>query len=548
MASPISAGEVLQIAQFAWTLYNSCKAAKGQFVQIGKEVSATRAVIRLVHVDCKNPQSILNQVDDKQKSIRKQLRVYVDNCNQSLKEVEALLKRYNGMSSLDRVAWAWWGREEVEGIKSDLSSFATQLDQFVDALTLKGMGFVNQRVRSLQKGLGRIENALEAHHGDEKAAISEIMHDVRQSGSSSENTQKYEEVITGYAKEVSQSDEIEQVPSPRPRTPDPTRGRANSAASTLTVPKTQRRSKSADGVIDKKGGRKAKPPVKGKGKENKPKHTLECWLIQIKTTDTWLVTLQKSEKEKQVRGQCKLQQMAEQFKSSPARLKLAKDHDLVKWVVDDRKKDEKDTKYTWKPHAAKIERKGTVYLGMGIEEQAMVILKRQLTAEAQKKADKKEKERGQLKAKADEKKEKAALGAKVAAMGEEKATLGKEKRALAKEIAALEKKKEKLLNIPTIRTPGQDDNAKSVQELDKKDQDCKYFPNCTNQSCPYRHPKMPMCRFGSDCTDKNCKYTHKECRFSPCTKSDCEYRHSKGQRRSSSIASRGSNKSSKSGA
>ncbi len=36
MSSPVSASEVLAVAKFAWDLWNSCKAEKGEFDQIGK--------------------------------------------------------------------------------------------------------------------------------------------------------------------------------------------------------------------------------------------------------------------------------------------------------------------------------------------------------------------------------------------------------------------------------------------------------------------------------------------------------------------------------
>ena len=65
------------------------------------------------------------------------------------------------------------------------------------------------------------------------------------------------------------------------------------------------------------------------------------------------------------------------------------------------------------------------------------------------------------------------------------------------------------------------------------EQDCKFFPNCTNPTCPFRHPTMPMCRNGADCTRPNCKFTHvkTKCRFNPCLNSTCPYKHEEGQKR-----------------
>jgi hypothetical protein len=63
--------------------------------------------------------------------------------------------------------------------------------------------------------------------------------------------------------------------------------------------------------------------------------------------------------------------------------------------------------------------------------------------------------------------------------------------------------------------------------------DCKYFPNCANPSCPFRHPTMPLCRNGADCTTPNCKFTHVKtmCKFNPCLNASCPFKHEEGQKR-----------------
>ena len=65
------------------------------------------------------------------------------------------------------------------------------------------------------------------------------------------------------------------------------------------------------------------------------------------------------------------------------------------------------------------------------------------------------------------------------------------------------------------------------------EQDCKFFPNCTNPTCPFRHPTMPICRNGADCTRPGCKFTHVKtmCKFNPCLNSTCPYKHVEGQKR-----------------
>ncbi|KAK4165810.1 hypothetical protein QBC43DRAFT_207992 [Cladorrhinum sp. PSN259] len=64
------------------------------------------------------------------------------------------------------------------------------------------------------------------------------------------------------------------------------------------------------------------------------------------------------------------------------------------------------------------------------------------------------------------------------------------------------------------------------------EQDCKFFPNCANPHCPFRHPTMPACRNGGECKIPNCKFTHVKtaCKFRPCTNRACPFMHEEGQR------------------
>ncbi|KAM0720835.1 hypothetical protein Q7P37_003120 [Cladosporium fusiforme] len=67
----------------------------------------------------------------------------------------------------------------------------------------------------------------------------------------------------------------------------------------------------------------------------------------------------------------------------------------------------------------------------------------------------------------------------------------------------------------------------------KDEVDCKFYPNCTNPSCPFRHPDMPACRNGADCTTAGCKFVHSKimCRYNPCLNPNCVYKHEEGQKR-----------------
>jgi len=174
-------------------------------------------------------------------------------------------------------------------------------------VTLKGVGAVYQKQRKIQSGIGRIEEALEKTKGDDKAAIREVMQEVSESKTSRKSTERYMSIISDYAHEVSRCTSFAQ-----PRSQQILLEGAKGSSSTLGVPDPNSRAKSAD---TSKGAKnlnvqKGSPPNK-KVPANNPKHTLECWLIQIKSGYLTFLTWQLSENEVQSCGQWKLEEMAQ---------------------------------------------------------------------------------------------------------------------------------------------------------------------------------------------------------------------------------------------
>ncbi|ORY66207.1 uncharacterized protein BCR38DRAFT_429597 [Pseudomassariella vexata] len=72
----------------------------------------------------------------------------------------------------------------------------------------------------------------------------------------------------------------------------------------------------------------------------------------------------------------------------------------------------------------------------------------------------------------------------------------------------------------------------ATRRAHQSEQECKFFPNCTNPKCPFKHPDMPICRNGADCKVEGCNFTHIQtvCRFNPCTNRYCHFKHEDGQR------------------
>lgn len=72
----------------------------------------------------------------------------------------------------------------------------------------------------------------------------------------------------------------------------------------------------------------------------------------------------------------------------------------------------------------------------------------------------------------------------------------------------------------------------ATKRAHQNEQECKFYPNCTNPHCPFKHPDMPPCRNGGDCNVEGCKFTHIQtlCKFKPCKNRFCPFKHEEGQR------------------
>lgn len=72
----------------------------------------------------------------------------------------------------------------------------------------------------------------------------------------------------------------------------------------------------------------------------------------------------------------------------------------------------------------------------------------------------------------------------------------------------------------------------AIKRAHQNEQECKFYPNCTNPHCPFKHPDMPPCRNGGDCNVEGCKFTHLQtmCKFKPCKNRYCPFKHEEGQR------------------
>ena len=590
MTTPITPVEIVQICNFAWNLFKSCKGAEGEFAQISTEVLSVRTTVEMVRMECEDSDAIIHKVDTKEKMILKKLRFFVENCERALKDVEKALKGYQQMNFFQKGKWALSGKEEIEGLKGSLSASATALASFTDNLTRQGVNLVNNNVERLgeqldviQMGLGELEETLEKHNGNGQATIEEAMQCRKARRANPSDEARYRQVITDYVEEIKGLQG--KTGGKRPRTPNAQPNKKDST-STLGVIGPKPRALSTG---DAAKPRKASPSPTGRLDGNK-KYTLECWLVQVKTTDLGLFSTKKMIKEKMTRGQCRLEQMAGQFKSSKMG-RLAFHDELVCWVLADRKKEDTNSRYTWHAHAAKIEDKDSSYLGLKIEHQAMVIIRRQLTPEAQKRADEKElaakkkreaekekreaekkkqetekkkqeaekkKQEAEKKKKDDEQKKQEAeqktkereKRKKKAEEKREERERQKQEKAKAEEVKRKQEEAERKNIALEIKEQQRKEMTQKLalqvkQEMEEEAAQKTQAPAGVEGKKPKAtKPLMPAdkgpCWFGDSCYNRKCEYSHEKamCQSNPCQDFSCTKRHAKGQMQASQVESK----------
>ncbi len=414
VALPVSPESLYNIASFAYDVWQLCRAAKGQFDKIGREAFALKCAAELVAIEIENKQLPVNALDEdaRTRTYYRQLGIHIGNCQQALQTAQNFVRKHEKTAAWQQLRWGRGGKENIDIVVADLASFATQLDSFVGALNLKSIGKMLGRI-------GRVEQLLDRNGGNESEAVDDVVTDLVDLGMPAQAFEKYKTVLASYAQELNQQARECTSPTKKKKT-DPLRDRKKSDSPMIAAAniRLKERSQSADTIHSTTTMRtirsqSATPSTKTlltttttatTSTSTTSQPILECYLIQIKSNNFAFLTWQKSGKELQPRGQPQLEEMAKTFRAATAAAatsaKSSKaptdEYDLVGWVVEDRQKSEPDPQtYEWRPYASRIERKAetssstitsgansTPLLDQGIEEQALVIVERGLTASA----------------------------------------------------------------------------------------------------------------------------------------------------------------------
>src|SRR6266536_2918990 len=95
MSFGTSVGDIVSLIQLAHRNYRNCKQAGGEYLEIAREVRSLHSVLKSLHNEAENKDSLLFQKDTPSKS---QLSGTIEGCKGILEGIDALLVKYHGLA------------------------------------------------------------------------------------------------------------------------------------------------------------------------------------------------------------------------------------------------------------------------------------------------------------------------------------------------------------------------------------------------------------------------------------------------------------------
>jgi hypothetical protein len=152
------AGQILNVASIirkALALIQAMKAAPGEFETTVRHVHSMTILLENVQSDLlNNPRSVINRQHNLRTSRRGELARLVSNCDKSLDQVKALVKKYQSISTSLWRQWRWQdaGKPEADRIHMELMWWAQLMTAFMAREGLNVQARIEIAIEDLQAG------------------------------------------------------------------------------------------------------------------------------------------------------------------------------------------------------------------------------------------------------------------------------------------------------------------------------------------------------------------------------------------------------------
>ncbi|KAF7510901.1 hypothetical protein GJ744_005731 [Endocarpon pusillum] len=204
MSLGLSFTDFAKVGELAWKVYRACKDARGDFLEISREVNTLHTVLKEVQDESNNDLSPLNRRGTCRKA---ELTTLVDNAENALKELDDIVNRYQRLGRKQKDVWirARFATERLDSIRGKLTFHISAIGLFMSSLSTGTLGRIEEIWDDLVKEVraGKREpSIISAHETNDVTVWQEIVTELASEGISRQEIARYKEDIKIYVKRV----------------------------------------------------------------------------------------------------------------------------------------------------------------------------------------------------------------------------------------------------------------------------------------------------------------------------------------------------------
>lgn len=226
MSFGYSAGDAILITQLAWRVIQNSRKACGEHDELTQQATSLHLVLQRFEKEVGNAESLLNNRSD---GTREECLALMVGSGKTLKILDQVLEKYNGLSDTERKGRKLWLRvrfgngkvADMAEIRGKLTYYTSALSLYSNMVSIGSAGRVEQHMRSAGTDLNDIRTAvnsiaahlmagsressvLTSYAEDERAVWKQMRRELIADGFNSSVIRKHKSTIQAYIKELAE--------------------------------------------------------------------------------------------------------------------------------------------------------------------------------------------------------------------------------------------------------------------------------------------------------------------------------------------------------
>jgi WD40 repeat protein len=222
------------LVQLAWKIVQGARQACGEYDELTREVSNLHRVLRRLHRELSNPDSLLNQTNNGR---REELGEHVEGCEKVLRVMDDIITKYNLLSDNEKSGRRIWqnvkfGNREVKDladIRPKLSTHTSALNMSLHLCSLGSQGKFEKQLNGLGGDVKGIRAKVDwiaanmvaksgdgtvwtSYSNDDKAFWRELRRELVNEGYDSSVLSKFKNVLRSYVEELCSRGSFDHMP------------------------------------------------------------------------------------------------------------------------------------------------------------------------------------------------------------------------------------------------------------------------------------------------------------------------------------------------